>query len=78
MTSSDDTAVPSYPDLLRLDGRGIIVVGAGQGIGRQTAHALSQAGARVFCIDNQKELAEEVAADVNGQRFQFQPHRSLG
>lgn len=66
MTSSDDTAVPSYTDLLRLDGRGIIVVGAGQGIGRQTAHALSQAGARVFCIDNEPALASEIAAEVGG------------
>ena len=66
MTSSDDTAVPSYTDLLRLNGRGIIVVGAGQGIGRQTAHALSQAGARVFCIDNEPALASEIAAEVGG------------
>jgi NAD(P)-dependent dehydrogenase (short-subunit alcohol dehydrogenase family) len=66
LTSSDDSAVPSYTDLLRLDGRGFIVVGAGQGIGRQTSHALSQAGARVFCIDNVQELADEVAAEVGG------------
>ena len=66
MTSSDDTAIPSYTDLLRLDGRGIIVVGAGQGIGRQTAHAVSQAGARVFCIDNEPALASEIAAEVGG------------
>ncbi|MGZ4105392.1 MAG: SDR family NAD(P)-dependent oxidoreductase, partial [Actinomycetota bacterium] len=66
MTSSDDSEVPSYTDLLKLDGRGFIVVGAGQGIGRQTAHALAQAGARVFCIDNQLELADEIAAEVGG------------
>ena len=35
MTSTDDTPVPSYLDQLRLDGRGFVVVGAGQGIGRQ-------------------------------------------
>ena len=66
MTSSDDSQVPSYTDLLRLDGRGFIVVGAGQGIGRQAVHALSQAGAKVFCIDNVKELADEVASEVGG------------
>lgn len=66
MTSSDDSPVPSFPELLRLDGRGVIVVGAGQGIGRQTAHALAQAGARVFCVDNQEALAKEVAAEVDG------------
>jgi NAD(P)-dependent dehydrogenase (short-subunit alcohol dehydrogenase family) len=63
---SDDSPVPSYLDLLRLDGRGFIVVGAGQGIGRQTAHALAQAGARVFCIDSVADLAESVAKEVDG------------
>ena len=66
MTSADDAPVPNYLDLLRLDGRGFVVVGAGQGIGRQTTHALSQAGARVFCIDNQEALAKEIADEVGG------------
>ena len=64
MTSTDDTAVPSYPDLLKLDGRGFIVVGAGQGIGRQAAHALAQAGANLFVIDNQDALAKEIADET--------------
>ena len=64
MTSTDDTPVPSYQDLLRLDGRGFIVVGAGQGIGRQATHALAQAGARLVVIDNQDALAKEVADEV--------------
>ncbi len=66
MTSSDDSAVPDYGSLLRLDGKGAVVVGAGQGIGRQTTHALAQAGARVFCIDNQEALAKEIADEVGG------------
>jgi NAD(P)-dependent dehydrogenase (short-subunit alcohol dehydrogenase family) len=66
VTSSDDSAVPDYPGLLRLDGRGFVVVGAGQGIGRQATHALASAGARVFCIDNQETLAKEVADEVGG------------
>jgi NAD(P)-dependent dehydrogenase (short-subunit alcohol dehydrogenase family) len=66
MTSTDDTAVPSYTELLRLDGRVFVVVGAGQGIGRQTCHALTQAGAKVFCIDNVEALAKEVADEVGG------------
>src|SRR5439155_1051906 len=56
MTSTDDSPVPSYPDLLRLEGRGFVVVGAGQGIGRQATHALAQAGAQVFCIGHQAAL----------------------
>jgi NAD(P)-dependent dehydrogenase (short-subunit alcohol dehydrogenase family) len=66
MTTPDDTPVPDYPAQLRLDSRGFVVVGAGQGIGRQTAHALASAGARVFCIDNQPELATEIADEVGG------------
>ena len=66
MTSTDDTPVPSYKDLYRLDGRGFVVVGAGQGIGRQTSHALAQAGAKLFLIDNRQELAKEIADEVDG------------
>src|SRR5436853_5744080 len=66
MTSSDDSPVPDYPGLLRLDGRGFVVVGAGVGIGRQAAHALASVGARVFCIDNVESLAKEVADEVGG------------
>jgi NAD(P)-dependent dehydrogenase (short-subunit alcohol dehydrogenase family) len=66
LTHLDDSEVPAYPDLLRLDGRAFILVGAGQGIGRQTAHALSQAGARVLCVDNVDALAKEIADEVGG------------
>ncbi|MGH2725816.1 MAG: SDR family NAD(P)-dependent oxidoreductase [Actinomycetota bacterium] len=64
MTSTDETPVPSYLDLLKLEGRGFIVVGAGQGIGRQATHALAQAGAKLFVIDNQDALAKEIADEV--------------
>ncbi len=66
MTSTDDTPIPSYGGMVRLDGHGFVVVGAGQGIGRHTAHALAQAGAKVFCIDNQENLAKEIADEVRG------------
>ncbi|WP_406295364.1 SDR family oxidoreductase [Embleya sp. NBC_00888] len=66
MTRTDDSEVPDYPARLRLDGRGVVVLGAGQGIGRQTAHALAQAGARVFAVDREPDLAEDVAEEVDG------------
>ena len=62
----DTTAVPDYANLLRLDGRGFVVMGAGQGMGRQTAHALSQQGARVVCVDIEADRAEAVAAEIGG------------
>jgi NAD(P)-dependent dehydrogenase (short-subunit alcohol dehydrogenase family) len=57
---------PDYLSLLSLDGRGFVVLGAGQGIGEQSAHALSQAGAKVLCVDSDAGRAEAVARAVNG------------
>jgi 3-oxoacyl-[acyl-carrier protein] reductase len=91
MTRTDDGTVPDYPGLLRLDGRGALVVGAGQGNGRQTAHALASVGARVACVDIVPELAKEVAAEVDGlplvgdareradvERFVAETHAAFG
>ncbi|MER3452152.1 MAG: short-chain dehydrogenase [Acidimicrobiia bacterium] len=66
MTRTDDSPVPDYPGLLRLDGRNAVVLGAGQGIGRQAAHALASVGARVFCVDKDPGLASDVAREVDG------------
>jgi NAD(P)-dependent dehydrogenase (short-subunit alcohol dehydrogenase family) len=66
MTSIDDSPVPDFPGRLRLDGRRFVVVGAGQGIGRQASHALSSVGAQVFCIDVDPDRAGEIAAEVGG------------
>ena len=66
MTSADDSLVPDYPDLVRLDGRRFVVVGAGLGIGRQTAHALSAAGAHVACVDLEADRADDVPSEVGG------------
>jgi NAD(P)-dependent dehydrogenase (short-subunit alcohol dehydrogenase family) len=66
VTRSDDSEVPDYPSRLRLDGRGFVVIGAGQGIGRQATHALRSVGARVFCVDKEPDLAKEIAAEVDG------------
>ena len=62
----DSNAVPDYTGLLRLDHRGYLVLGAGDGIGRQTCHALAQAGAQVLCVDREEALAQKVAAEVSG------------
>ncbi|MFE4254543.1 SDR family NAD(P)-dependent oxidoreductase [Streptomyces sp. NPDC056910] len=62
----DTTPVPDYDALHRLDGRGFVLLGAGNGIGRQTAHALAASGARVLCVDLDKQRAEAVAAQTGG------------
>jgi NAD(P)-dependent dehydrogenase (short-subunit alcohol dehydrogenase family) len=61
-----DSPVPDYPALLRLDERGFVVIGAGQGIGRQTTHALAAAGARTLCVDVDAALADEISSEVAG------------
>jgi NAD(P)-dependent dehydrogenase (short-subunit alcohol dehydrogenase family) len=66
VTDADDSPVPDYLGLLRLDGRRVAVIGAGLGIGRQASHALSAAGARVCCIDVEADRAAAVAAEVDG------------
>jgi len=55
-----------YLSLLRLDGRGFVVLGAGQGIGEQATQALAQAGARVLCVDRDEQLARNIAETVHG------------
>jgi NAD(P)-dependent dehydrogenase (short-subunit alcohol dehydrogenase family) len=59
--------VPDYQAWLRLDGRVHVVVGAGQGMGRQAAHALAAAGARVVCVDVDAGRAEAVARETGGR-----------
>ena len=66
MTRTDDSKVPDYQGRLRLDGRGFVVLGAGQGIGRQATHALAGAGATCFCVDIDEGLARDIAAEVGG------------
>ncbi|MER5931521.1 SDR family oxidoreductase [Streptomyces sp. NPDC002054] len=61
--------MPDYAALHRLDGRGFVLLGAGNGIGRQTAHALAAAGARVLCVDVDEERARAVATEVAGIPF---------
>lgn len=69
MAELDTSQVPDYQAQLRLDGRRFVVAGAGQGIGRQTTHALATAGAQVLCIDYDQAAAEHVAAEVGGVPF---------
>jgi NAD(P)-dependent dehydrogenase (short-subunit alcohol dehydrogenase family) len=66
MTRVDDSPVPDYASMLGLADRSFIVLGAGNGMGRQTAHALAAVGARLVCVDQDQGLAEDIAKEVSG------------
>jgi NAD(P)-dependent dehydrogenase (short-subunit alcohol dehydrogenase family) len=51
-----------YSGLFRLDGRRAVVVGAGSGIGRESALALAAHGAEVVCADRDEAAAAATAA----------------
>lgn len=56
------TAPIDYSRMFRLDGRRAVVIGAGSGIGRESALALAANGADVVCADRDRAAAEETAA----------------
>jgi len=62
----EQRSIPQFVQALRLDGKTFVVLGAGQGIGEQTAHALAQSGARVLCVDNDQDRAQAVAQATSG------------
>jgi NAD(P)-dependent dehydrogenase (short-subunit alcohol dehydrogenase family) len=66
MSDADASPVPDFSELLRLTGRAYLVLGAGQGIGRQAAHALAQSGAAVVCVDSDPARAARVAREIQG------------
>jgi NAD(P)-dependent dehydrogenase (short-subunit alcohol dehydrogenase family) len=60
------TDVPDYRSMWMLPGRVFIVLGAAEGIGRQAAHAVAQAGAHVVCVGRRADATAAVAAEVGG------------
>lgn len=56
-------------DLFKLDGKVALVTGAGSGIGRAYAQALSEAGAAVACADIDPDAARETADLLDGDVF---------
>jgi NAD(P)-dependent dehydrogenase (short-subunit alcohol dehydrogenase family) len=58
--------VTEYANLFRLDGKHVVVIGAGSGIGRESALALAAHGARVTCADRDLTAARETVAGAAG------------
>lgn len=60
--TNETSSSATYADLFRLDGRKAVVVGAGSGIGRESALALAAHGADVVCADRDLEAAQATAS----------------
>ncbi|MGW2824292.1 SDR family NAD(P)-dependent oxidoreductase [Streptomyces sp. NPDC001443] len=57
---------PDYPGLLDLTDRHVLVLGGGQGIGRQTCMAAASVGAKVSVLDADPDRAKAVAEETGG------------
>lgn len=55
-------------EVLGLQGRNVIVTGAGQGIGRAIAHLVLQMGGSVTAVDLNKDGIEALANEAGGER----------
>lgn len=61
----------NYENLFQLDGRRAVVLGAGSGIGRESARALAAQGAQVVCADRDLDGAKETAAPIGGEVYEI-------
>ena len=58
-----------FSNLLSMRGQGVVVLGAGQGIGEQSCLALANVGAQVLCVDSSEEHANRIAERTGGEAF---------
>src|ERR1700754_672709 len=61
-----------YTNLFRLDGKHVLVIGAGSGIGRESALALAAHGARVTCADRDLPAAAETVTLGSGELSSYE------
>ncbi|MEO8692438.1 MAG: SDR family NAD(P)-dependent oxidoreductase [Acidimicrobiales bacterium] len=68
MTFADPSA-KSLGTLVSLAGRGVIVTGAGQGLGLAIAQRAAEAGASVLIVDRDPDRAQRAAAALGAESF---------
>jgi rhamnulose-1-phosphate aldolase/alcohol dehydrogenase len=62
--SLEEAKLRRLPPEKELDRRVVVVVGAGAGIGKATAHRLSKEGAHIVCVDRELKSASETSAEI--------------
>ena len=63
----EEAKLRRMPPEKELDRRIAVIIGAGAGIGKATAHRLVREGAHVVCVDLNEEAAKETAAEIVAQ-----------
>ncbi|HEX7317325.1 MAG TPA: bifunctional rhamnulose-1-phosphate aldolase/short-chain dehydrogenase [Pyrinomonadaceae bacterium] len=63
----EEAKLRRMPPEKELDRQVIVVIGAGAGIGRETAHRLVKEGAHIVCVDLNEESAKETAQEIIAQ-----------
>jgi rhamnulose-1-phosphate aldolase/alcohol dehydrogenase len=62
--SLEEAKLRRMPPEKELDRQVIVVIGAGAGIGKATAHRLVREGAHIVCVDLDEESAQETAQEI--------------
>lgn len=63
----EEAKLKRMPPEAELARQTIIVVGAGSGIGKETAHRLSKEGANIVCVDLKQETAQATADEITAK-----------
>jgi rhamnulose-1-phosphate aldolase/alcohol dehydrogenase len=63
----EDAKLRRLPPEKELDRRIVVIVGAGSGIGKATAHRLVKEGAHVVCVDRDEAAAKATAQEIIAQ-----------
>jgi len=71
MPLSSITGIPNFDEIINMTMRKILITGASEGIGLETAKLLAQEGNQITLVARNKERLEEVISTLAGHGHQF-------